>query len=209
MQSWGIRSRFDERDTGLEPSKSGVIGIICAALGRDRSESVADLAALRMGVRVDREGLLRRDFQTAQNVRRADGKGLQDTVVSRRHYLADAAFLVGLEGEDCDLLRASHDALRTPHWALGLGRKSYVPSRPVWLPDGLTQAVLEDALSGYPAPDDKQPERYRYVLEADVGALRMDLPVAPFSERRFGPRRVRSVEFLAGESPRVDTRGAL
>ena len=40
----------------MEPSKSGVLGLICAALGRDRSESLDDLASLRMGVRVDREG---------------------------------------------------------------------------------------------------------------------------------------------------------
>ena len=48
MQSWGTTSRFDERDTQLEPSKSGVLGLLCAALGRNRSEPVQDLAALRM-----------------------------------------------------------------------------------------------------------------------------------------------------------------
>ncbi|MCA9878634.1 MAG: CRISPR-associated protein Cas5, partial [Thermomicrobiales bacterium] len=26
MQSWGTQSRFLERDTGMEPSKSGVLG---------------------------------------------------------------------------------------------------------------------------------------------------------------------------------------
>ena len=36
MQSWGTTSRFDERDTQLEPSKSGVLGLVCAAIGRDR-----------------------------------------------------------------------------------------------------------------------------------------------------------------------------
>ena len=44
MQSWGTGSRFDERDTQLEPSKSGVVGLLCAALGRDRAEPVDDLA---------------------------------------------------------------------------------------------------------------------------------------------------------------------
>ena len=29
MQSWGVQSRFSVRDTGLEPSKSGVIGLLC------------------------------------------------------------------------------------------------------------------------------------------------------------------------------------
>ena len=28
MQSWGTQSNFTVRDTGLEPSKSGIIGLI-------------------------------------------------------------------------------------------------------------------------------------------------------------------------------------
>ena len=42
MQSWGTRSRFGNRDTGLEPSRSGVIGLLCAALGRPRAEPLDD-----------------------------------------------------------------------------------------------------------------------------------------------------------------------
>ena len=38
MQSWGIQSRFSVRDTGLEPSRSGVVGLLCCALGRTRDE---------------------------------------------------------------------------------------------------------------------------------------------------------------------------
>ena len=33
MQSWGTDSKFDVRRTGREPSKSGVIGLVAAALG--------------------------------------------------------------------------------------------------------------------------------------------------------------------------------
>ena len=54
MQSWGVQSNYTVRDTGLEPSKSGVIGLLCAALGRPREADVADLTAVRMGVRIDR-----------------------------------------------------------------------------------------------------------------------------------------------------------
>ena len=42
MQSWGTQSRFTIRDTGYEPSKSGVIGLLCAALGKPRDESHPD-----------------------------------------------------------------------------------------------------------------------------------------------------------------------
>ncbi len=115
MQSWGTTSRFDERDSQLEPSKSGVLGLICAALGRDRAEPVDDLAALKMGVRVDREGLLMRDYQTATGVVNAAGKvDLGRTVISPRYYLADAAFLVGLEGFDLALLQRIAAALQAP-----------------------------------------------------------------------------------------------
>jgi CRISPR system Cascade subunit CasD len=33
LQSWGYSSRFDRRTTGLHPTKSGVVGLICAAMG--------------------------------------------------------------------------------------------------------------------------------------------------------------------------------
>ena len=82
MQSWGTRSRFDHRDTEREPSKSGVIGLVCAAIGRDRNEPIDDLRMLRMGVRCDREGKLAKDFQTAQNVATAGGR--KKNVVSFR-----------------------------------------------------------------------------------------------------------------------------
>ena len=39
LQSWGTSSRFPQRDTGFEPSKSGVIGLLCAALGKPRARS--------------------------------------------------------------------------------------------------------------------------------------------------------------------------
>ena len=138
MQSWGVQSRFGVRDTGREPSKSGVVGLICAALGRPRSSPLDDLVALKMGVRVDREGSLEVDYHTAQNVRKASG-GIKNTELSNRYYLADAAFLVGLESEDLGLLIKMHKALRNPHWLLYLGRKAFVPSPPVYLPDGLKE----------------------------------------------------------------------
>ena len=77
MQAWGTQSRFSIRDTGQEPSKSGVIGLLCAALGKPRDENpgdgfptLAQLAALKMGVRVDRPGSMRMDYQTAGGTHR-------------------------------------------------------------------------------------------------------------------------------------------
>lgn len=193
MQSWGTTSRFDERDTQLEPSKSGVIGLVCAALGRDRAEPVNDLAGLRMGVRVDREGVPMCDYQTATGVINAEGKAKLDrTVISPRYYLADAVFLVGLEGKDQTLLARIQLALQAPYWPLALGRKSFVPSMPVAIPGALLPQELSGALRSWPrlVPGEQQP--LRLLLEhATEGAVRLDQPVGTYGDRRFGPRFVK------------------
>jgi CRISPR system Cascade subunit CasD len=53
MQSWGFASRFQRRTTGLYPTKSGVIGLICAAMGlakglETESQMLPRLRDLRM-----------------------------------------------------------------------------------------------------------------------------------------------------------------
>jgi CRISPR system Cascade subunit CasD len=219
MQSWGLDSRFDQRDTGREPSKSGVLGIVCAALGKPRDEragpspSLAELASLRMGVRVLREGTLRVDFQTAgggsfpgrrsYGVWKASGS-LGSTVVSPRHYLADADFLVGLEGP-LPLLRQIEEALNNPVWPLSLGRKSYVPTLPVTFPPEqpenpcVREAGLVESLTSFVDPSGggrkrthDDPDRQRLVLETSLESTaerRQDVPLS-FRDRAFAVRGV-------------------
>ena len=43
LQSWGSGSVYDNRETDDMPTKSGVTGILAAALGRKRGESLEDL----------------------------------------------------------------------------------------------------------------------------------------------------------------------
>ncbi|MEF3192823.1 MAG: type I-E CRISPR-associated protein Cas5/CasD [Halothiobacillaceae bacterium] len=202
MQSWGTTSRFDQRDTGKEPSKSGVIGLIAAALGIDRAvwnDELRSLAALKMGVRHDRPGVLKRDYQTAQNIISADRSKIHETAVTTRDYLADAVFLVGLEGDDRSLLERAHAALQNPYWPLALGRKSYVPSEPIWLDGGVVDTSLIKALATWPwlaTPRmwEKKPDRLLVSIESDdeTGVMKMDQPLSSFAERRFGARFVRS-----------------
>ncbi len=219
LQAWGTQSRFRHRDTGLEPSKSGVVGLLCAALGRPRSEPVDDLAALRFGTRVDCQGTLQADYHTAGGTHRrgetygvykADG-GQPETAPSTRYYLADADFLVGLEGDE-DLLQRLAAALRRPRWQLFLGRKAFVPGVPVYLPDGLRRGQdLATALAKYPwprpdlpvPPAAARPARLRLVLEALPGQgedVRLDRPLgAAFLHRSFGPRWVTTTFLSLGD----------
>ncbi len=190
MQAWGVQSRFGVRDTGREPSKSAIVGLLAAALGRSRNAPIDDLAALRMGIRVDREGILLRDYHTAQYVYRAKG-GIKETELSTRYYLADAAFLVGLEG-DQGLLTTAYAALRNPQWSLFLGRRSFVPGEPIWLPNGLREGKLEDQLHPSASPWLKgEPRTYplvRMVIEDKAGSeVRSDQPLS-FELRRYAPR---------------------
>lgn len=198
MQSWGTTSRFDERDTGKEPSKSGVLGLVAAAMGIDR-ENWADLeplCRLRMGVRHDRPGVPKSDYQTAQRLISADRSKIHDTAVTTRHYLADAAFLVGLSGDDRALLERIHAALADPAWPLSLGRKSYVPSEPIWMPGAVVDADLRTALIEWPAMTLHAPRQTRAPLVLSLespsrtGLMKMDQPLSSFAERRFGSRFV-------------------
>lgn len=224
MQSWGTRSRFGDRDTGREPSKSGVIGLLCAALGRARDEPLDDLAALTMGVRIDREGSIGRDYQTTGGGRwRGERYGVVGpdgkpggTVLSDRYYLADADFLVGLEAATAEqeaLLRELDAALAAPVWQLALGRKAFVPGVPPRLPDaaplgpGLRGGAVLDVLRAYPWQDalgKALQERVRFVLDAEPGStadVRPDVPLSFVpSARRFATRYVRT-EYLGAFAP--------
>ena len=208
LQSWGTQSNFRVRDTGREPSKSGIIGLLCAALGRSRSDTdtLSDLTRLAMGVRVDLEGQILRDYHTAgqgglqKGFIKADGKGLnKGTIVSHRYYIADAMFLVGLAG-DKQLLQILHNALANPQWMLFLGRKACPPARPVYLPDGLQDQSLIHALTQYPwlGSDEKKydeltknGQQLRLVLEDRSGSeMKRDTPLSfEKGNRHFALRR--------------------
>lgn len=185
MMSWGHDSHFTIRRTGTEPTKSAVIGLLCAALGRSRREPVNDLAALKMGVRVDRPGVMLQDYHTIQDAVRSSGAANHDGVISIRYYMADADYLVGLEG-DAALVDELDGALASPVWPLYFGRKSFVPSCPVRI--GTRDLPLLDALRGEPVST--QERALRYVLDAPDGPdLRQDVPLDWLS-RRFGMRAV-------------------
>jgi CRISPR system Cascade subunit CasD len=223
MQSWGTTSRFNERDTGKEPSKSGVIGLLAAALGIDRENwtDLEPLTRVSMGVRHDRPGIPKYDYQTVgqgkedvvdfagtvhvrSRIILASGKypsgdHLGEGIQSYRHYIADAAYLVGLEGNDWMILEKAHEKLRNPAWPLALGRKAYLPSEPIWIENGIDEAPLRKVLARWPWISsarkwEELPEKLLVSFESKDGSgvLKMDQPLSSFAERRFGARFVRS-----------------
>lgn len=188
LQSWGIDSKFDNRSSGTEPSKSGVIGMIAAALGRSRDESVNDLSALRMGVRIDQPGMSINDFHTA--------KSASSSYVTNRRYIADAVFVVGLEG-DMEQLEAISNALHSPRYPLFLGRRSCPLTGRVVL--GIRDSDLEESLQSLEWQASAWYRRkmcgdhfLEIVIESDEGYYVNDNPLSfSQSHREFSMRKVR------------------
>ncbi len=214
LQSWGVASKFDIRDTAREPTKSGVVGLLAAALGRGRDQGTGDLNALRFGVRIDQPGTLLRDYHTAtQNPK-------NPPFVTTRHYLADAVFLVGLEGEE-DFLNTLMEALNKPHYPLYLGRRSCPPVGNLVI--GLRRANLRRALEQEPwqacrwFQNKRGSETIKLTVVCDVGPgekgafMRRDVPVT-FDQRHrqytfrmvrddFEKVEIRSLTGVSNEDP--------
>lgn len=141
LQSWGAGSKFDIRQTENQPTKSGVIGLLAAALGKKRDADLSDLNELHFGIRADQPGMLLQDFHM---VRKDD----KISYVTRRYYLSDAIFLVGLESNDKNFLLELEEALHHPVFPLFLGRRSCPPTLPLCL--GIRNKDLPNALRDEP-----------------------------------------------------------
>ncbi|MFJ6618850.1 type I-E CRISPR-associated protein Cas5/CasD [Kitasatospora sp. NPDC091335] len=162
LQSWGDRSAFNRRDSGPQPTKSGVVGLLAAAAGRPREADIADLVGLRLGVRIDQPGTLLRDYHTVSDYRGrplpqagVNAKGLQkptspakDTHVTHRYYLQDAVFVAAVQGPAA-LVTALAEAVRRPAFPLALGRRSCVPTQPITLGE-VRGGTVEDVLAEEP-----------------------------------------------------------
>jgi CRISPR system Cascade subunit CasD len=140
MQAWGSASKFDRRLTEMEPTKSGVIGMLACAMGIRREDSLAAFDDVMFGVRVDQGGELGVDFQMAHEQK--NSKNLASWV-THRYYLFDAVFLAGIEG-DYDFLVKIERALHCPAFPIYLGRRSCPPAGQVSL--GIRDKSLRDTL---------------------------------------------------------------
>ncbi|MDR2295381.1 MAG: type I-E CRISPR-associated protein Cas5/CasD [Clostridiales Family XIII bacterium] len=195
LQAWGVGSKFSRRTTNREPTKSGVIGLVAAALGYGRNDSPEELSRLGFAVRIDQPGRIIKDFHTAHTF----GERRRVAFISDRYYLSDAIFLAGLEGPR-DLLEKIEAALQNPVFPIALGRRSCPPTLPLVL--GLVPKSLMDALCEAPwqAVDwhrKKQPEEVALEIVRDAafgepGSFEVrDLPLS-FSQayRRYAFRSV-------------------
>lgn len=214
LQAWGSSSRLDRyRRTEGFPTKSAVVGLLAAALGRARTDPIEDLVRLRFGVRADRPGEILRDFHTVSSLfdekRRFDpangrlpkaGGGYRraatSTQVTERFYLTDACFVAGMEG-DGRLLDDLDRSLSCPVFPPFLGRRSCLPDAPLRL--GIHPGSLVEVLRTVPwqggvhAKSAAYSVRCEAVIEDEHGDRERFDEVRSFDpvNRSYGRRRVR------------------
>jgi len=158
MQAWGGHTYEDYRPSHVYPTRSGLLGLLAACLGLDRSasERLQALAeSVRFAVRADAAndaGSVKiTDFHTVLAARKVDGSANKNPVVSRREYLCDASFTVVVEVLDGAAygLEKLKEALAKPHYTPFLGRRSCPLGRPLF--EGVVEAAsLQAAVETLP-----------------------------------------------------------
>ena len=201
LQSWGDSSRFVRRETRNEPTKSGVIGMLASAQGRNREDSIEDLLGLSFGVRIEQRGRIIRDLQTEKSMtrKRNSNRFDKEMPLTYRYYLSDARFLVAL-GAKRELLETLDQAIRTPKWPLFLGRRSCPPDYPLSLGIHDEYADVRQALDSEPWHAAKwYRRRYRQpdleivcdAMEGEDTSVQSDLPLSFSSTgRKYADRAV-------------------
>ncbi len=152
LQSWGADSRFGRRSTLPFPTRSGIMGLVCCALGKggEQVEWLAKWGPLKQTIAAfARKGFrpaILRDFhmvgsgydsknpwqdmlipKTSEGKRPVGG----GSRITYRYYLQDMAFACALELPD-DEMESVKNGLQSPVWNICLGRKNCVPTEQVF-----------------------------------------------------------------------------
>lgn len=217
MQAWGASSRYGRRTTLAYPTRSGITGMICAAMGVPRSDAETLQRVSELGLQVvviQKKASSSRwtDYHTigggyddeAQSSFRPtqakDGRPRPDAVLTFREYLSDAAFGALLSGPRV-LLDRCKAAMENPQWGMWLGRKCCVPADMVCQGVHLSQVAalrhLEERTQG------RVVRRICEVQRFDDGTdtlldVPMDFSVQDPSQRNR-PRRVRVEHIVDGD----------
>ena len=220
LQSWGASSKFGDRGTFDAPTRSGLLGLLAAACGVDKNEEARDrewlarAAKLSVAVLAFRRGDRMADYHTVgarydkvdpwqkrMIPTTPDGKP-RGTDLTHRDYLADSVFGAVLSGDDA-LVDEMATGLADPVWGVWLGRKSCIPTEPIFAGVFESEDAARNALAGRlrgslersggkVAGGDSSDVAFS-VLEARAGEedeTLLDVPVS-FGRREFHARRVR------------------
>jgi CRISPR system Cascade subunit CasD len=205
-----VHAKFNRRTTLDFPSRSAVLGLLCAALGAGgaQKELLALFAPLAQTViaytRRDKKGAATPALQLCDFHMVGSGYDDKDpwqilhipktneqkaavgggTKLTYRYYLQDAAFAVAL-AVPTELRQDMEEALVAPCWDISLGRKCCVPTEFVY--QGM-HASMDAALTRTEelAQEKQYAERFR-VLDGAHEGEQLILPDVPL---QFGPDKL-------------------
>ena len=154
FQSWGTGSLFYQREAGLAPTKSGVAGIICTALGRnnEQKEWLEQFSKVSMTVsgfipEKEKTPVILSDFQglgagyddkdaweTRMTPKNSQGKNLSGgrNKILVKKYIQSMSFACILESENIELMQEIANGMQHPVYVFSLGRKSCLPTEQVF-----------------------------------------------------------------------------
>jgi len=215
MQSWGTSAKFNRRTSQDFPSKSAILGMICAALGHggEQKELLATFAPLAQTVisytRRDNKGMAadpevqledfhmvgsgydEKDPWQSQHIPKKSnqtpvGGNTSGIILTYRYYLVDSAFAVALTIPEA-MTKSIEDALVTPCWDISLGRKCCVPTEFIF------QGIHDSMEAALARADEIAEEKHKVelfrVLDGPHEGEQMILADVP---RRFGPNKLYS-----------------
>jgi len=204
MVSFGVDSKFDQRDTLTFPSRSVVTGLIAAAMGIPRGDSVrlgelAELAVVSI-VFPNASGSIEEDFHTigggypdSTKPLSAEGQKKNNPIVTSRYYLTGSRSAAIVSGKSEQIARIA-SAMQDPVWGGWIGRKCCIPATPVFQGVFQTEEEALKQLRTLAGLDDgERPRIFRECSPIDPeAALYPDVPV-DFESREFAPRALKEV----------------
>lgn len=162
LASWGEIAVGESRHSAVHPSRSALLGLLGAALGIERHDDVSQQSlaqGYRFGIKLECIGSPLRDYHTVQagvpprkfqfRTRRQElAADKVETILSTREYRCDSLALVAVEATPAAPVGLADlvEALRRPHFAVYLGRKSCPLALPL-SPQIVTAPTLREAFS--------------------------------------------------------------
>lgn len=198
MQAWGSHTFEDRRPSELFPTRSGLLGLLAACLGLNRTDVEAQqalTASLQFAVRIDfdpekpTKPIKMIDYHTVKDARKEyQGMKSNQTIQTWREYLQEAKYTVAiwLTKHATISLEALVSAVNKPVFTPFLGRRSCPLTRPLFV----DRINATDELEALKQVRPKQGTVYSEALADDKPKLLIrDVPISG-RKRQFATRHV-------------------
>jgi CRISPR system Cascade subunit CasD len=136
MSAYGLQTFDTNRKINSFPTRSGVVGLLGAALGIERSShnKLFELSEnIKLAVQINASGTKISDYHTVQGFRSPGSKKIQvgSTKQTYREYWCDSEYTFAITAND-DVISNIVEAIKSPVYTLFQGRKSCPLTRPLF-----------------------------------------------------------------------------